>query len=48
MPVPFFADSLEDKPVLLAQQSLRDVMELARGPSSPRRHRRGRGPRRTC
>lgn len=30
MPVPFFADSVEDKEVLLAQKSVRDVFELAR------------------
>jgi DNA-binding transcriptional regulator LsrR (DeoR family) len=30
MPVPFFADSVEAKQVLMAQQSLRDVFELAR------------------
>ena len=29
VPAPFFADSLEDKLVLLAQKGLRDVMELA-------------------
>ena len=30
MPVPFFADSLDDKRILLAQQSVRDVFVLAR------------------
>ena len=30
MPAPFFADSLDDKLVLLAQKGLRDVFELAR------------------
>lgn len=30
MPAPFFADSLEDKRVLLAQKSLKDVFALAR------------------
>lgn len=30
MPAPFFADSIEDKKVLLAQKSLKDVFNLAR------------------
>ena len=30
MPVPFFADSIEDKRILIAQKSLRDVFALAR------------------
>jgi DNA-binding transcriptional regulator LsrR (DeoR family) len=30
VPAPFFADSLEDKHVLLAQKSLKDVFALAR------------------
>ena len=33
MPAPFFADSIEDKPVLLGQRSLDAVFALARGPS---------------
>jgi DNA-binding transcriptional regulator LsrR (DeoR family) len=52
MPVPFFADSVEDKRVLMAQKSLRDVFALARsaelyivgiGEVGPRAHLRQTG-----
>ena len=49
MPAPFFADSMQDKQVLLGQRSLESVFALARTAELVvRRHRRGRAATRTC